>query len=107
MSPTNPPIGRFAPSPTGPLHTGSLVTAVGSWLMARRAGGRWLVRIDDLDSQRQVPGMADDILATLERFALFWDGEISRQEFVGPLARFATLDVNNDGRIDGSEAAPR
>lgn len=47
--------------------------------MARRAGGRWLVRIDDLDSQRQVPGMADDILATLERFSLVWDGEITRQ----------------------------
>ncbi|ABL00964.1 tRNA glutamyl-Q(34) synthetase GluQRS [Pelobacter propionicus] len=76
---TTPLIGRFAPSPTGALHTGSLVSAVGSWLMAKSAGGQWLVRIDDLDSQRQVPGMADDILATLERFALFWDGEISRQ----------------------------
>lgn len=77
----NPPqiIGRFAPSPTGPLHTGSLVAAVGSFLMARAAGGSWLLRLDDLDTPRQVPGMADDILATLEAFGLLWDGEIARQ----------------------------
>lgn len=79
MSSSTPITGRFAPSPTGALHSGSLVSAVGSWLMARSSGGRWLVRIDDLDTPRQVPGMADDILATLERFALFWDGEISHQ----------------------------
>jgi glutamyl-Q tRNA(Asp) synthetase len=79
MSPSIPITGRFAPSPTGALHTGSLVSAVGSWLMAKSAGGRWLVRIDDLDTPRQVPGMADDILTTLERFALCWDGEISYQ----------------------------
>lgn len=71
--------GRFAPSPTGALHTGSLVTAVGSWLLAKNTGGRWLLRIDDLDTPRQVPGMVDDILATLESFGLFWDGEISWQ----------------------------
>lgn len=71
--------GRFAPSPTGALHTGSLVTATGSWLLAKSLGGRWLLRIDDLDTPRQVPGMVDDILATLESFGLFWDGEISWQ----------------------------
>ena len=71
--------GRFAPSPTGALHTGSLVAAVGSWLMAKNTGGRWLLRIDDLDSPRQVPGMVDDILATLESFGLLWDGEIAWQ----------------------------
>jgi len=71
--------GRFAPSPTGALHTGSLVAAVGSWLMARHAGGRWLLRMDDLDTPRQVQGTADDILHTLEEFGLEWDGEISWQ----------------------------
>jgi len=72
-------IGRFAPSPTGALHTGSLVAAVGSYLMAKRAGGRWLLRLDDLDAHRQVPGMADDIMRTLAAFGLFWDGEVARQ----------------------------
>ena len=79
MSPAPTITGRFAPSPTGRLHTGSLVAAVGSWLMARRAIGRWLLRMHDLDTPRQVPGMADDILATLENFGLTWDGEISWQ----------------------------
>lgn len=72
-------MGRFAPSPTGALHTGSLVAAVGSWLMARSRNGRWLLRIDDLDTQRRTQGMADDIMRTLERFGLVWDGEVSRQ----------------------------
>jgi len=72
-------VGRFAPSPTGPLHLGSLATAVGSWLLARSSGGKWLVRMDDLDRPRQVAGMADDILATLEEFGLVWDGEIAWQ----------------------------
>lgn len=79
MTPTPPITGRFAPSPTGRLHTGSLVAAVGSWLMARHNRGRWLLRMDDLDTPRQVAGMADDILATLESFGLQWDGEISWQ----------------------------
>ncbi|MGB9082302.1 MAG: glutamate--tRNA ligase family protein, partial [Desulfuromonadaceae bacterium] len=74
-------VGRFAPSPTGALHTGSLVAAVGSYLMAKHAGGRWLLRLDDLDSQRQVPGMADDIMRTMESFGLFWDGEVARQSW--------------------------
>jgi len=72
-------VGRFAPSPTGALHTGSLVAAVGSYLMAKRAGGRWLLRLDDLDTQRQLPGMADDIMRTLESFGLLWDGEVACQ----------------------------
>lgn len=72
-------MGRFAPSPTGALHTGSLAAAVGSYLVAKRAGGRWLLRLDDLDAQRQVPGMADDIMRTLELFGLLWDGEVTFQ----------------------------
>lgn len=68
--------GRFAPSPTGPLHLGSLVAAVGSWLFARAANGRWLVRIEDIDTPRVVPGSAEEILAALRRYALDWDGEV-------------------------------
>jgi glutamyl-Q tRNA(Asp) synthetase len=77
--PDHPIVGRFAPSPTGALHTGSLAAAVGSFLMAKSAGGLWLLRLDDLDAQRQVPGMADDIMRTLESFGLQWDGEVACQ----------------------------
>ncbi len=72
-------IGRFAPSPTGPLHLGSLVAALGSFLDARHNKGRWLLRMEDLDTTRVVPGCSDDILRTLERFGLEWDGEVEYQ----------------------------
>ena len=71
--------GRFAPSPTGPLHLGSMLAAFGSWLLARHAGGQWLVRIEDVDRTREVPGAADHQLATLAAFGLQSDLPVVRQ----------------------------
>ena len=81
--------GRFAPSPTGPLHAGSMLAALGSWLLARQAGGDWLVRIEDLDPPREVPGAARQQLETLAAFGLRADAPVVYQRLRGSLYQLA------------------
>lgn len=81
--------GRFAPSPTGPLHAGSMLAALGSWLLARQAGGQWLLRIEDIDPPREVAGAVHSQLQALARFGLRHDGDIVSQSQRGPLYRQA------------------
>ncbi|PLX42634.1 MAG: tRNA glutamyl-Q(34) synthetase GluQRS [Deltaproteobacteria bacterium] len=90
-------VGRFAPSPTGALHLGSLIAATGSYLFAKAAGGEWLLRMEDLDTPRVVPGAADGILRTLELFALYWDGEVTYQSSRGELYEEALSNLLQSG----------
>ncbi|NOR72142.1 MAG: tRNA glutamyl-Q(34) synthetase GluQRS [Methylomarinum sp.] len=89
-------IGRFAPSPTGPLHLGSLYTALASFLDARANQGQWLLRIDDLDTCRNVAGATESIIDTLQRFNLYWDGPVHHQsnDFDSYLTVVAELEKN-------------
>ncbi|WP_028838145.1 tRNA glutamyl-Q(34) synthetase GluQRS [Thermomonas fusca] len=89
--------GRFAPSPSGPLHAGSMLAALGSWLLARRAGGDWLVRIEDIDPPREVAGAAQAQLDTLAAFGLHHDGAIEYQSRRGHLYQAALERLLADG----------
>jgi glutamyl-Q tRNA(Asp) synthetase len=90
-----PYIGRFAPSPTGPLHKGSLVAAMASFLDARTHDGQWLVRIEDVDEARTIPGAADAILRSLDTFGMRWDGAVVWQSERKDLYREAFQRLGN------------
>ena len=100
-------VGRFAPSPTGPLHAGSVIAALGSWLEARRAGGSWLLRIDDIDPPRAAPGAADRILRQLEALGLEWDGPVIHQGGRDGLYAAALADLRERGLIYGCRCSRR
>ncbi|WP_150626927.1 tRNA glutamyl-Q(34) synthetase GluQRS [Pandoraea captiosa] len=91
--------GRFAPSPTGPLHRGSLVTALASWLDARAHDGVWIVRMEDLDEPRCVAGAADDILATLARLGLHSDEAVVWQSQRHPFYEHALASLTARGCV--------
>ena len=89
-------VGRFAPSPTGPLHFGSLVAALASYLDAKAHGGKWLVRIEDIDETRCKAEYATEILTTLQAFSMHWDGKVETQSrrkplYEGAMQRLAAL----------------
>lgn len=92
-------IGRFAPSPTGPMHFGTLIAATGSYLRARASGGAWLLRIEDVDVTRAVPGMADHMLRTLAAFGFEWDGEVVYQSKRGDYYADALRRLEHDGLL--------
>ncbi|UOO76797.1 tRNA glutamyl-Q(34) synthetase GluQRS [Neisseria sp. Dent CA1/247] len=95
----SPYTGRFAPSPTGLLHIGSLLTALASYADAKAHGGRWLVRMEDLDPPREMAGAADDILRTLEAFGFEWDGEVVYQSRRYGLYEEALGRLKKQGRV--------
>lgn len=92
-------IGRFAPSPTGLLHIGSLLTALASYADARANGGKWLVRMEDLDPPREMVGAAAHILHTLEAFGFEWDGEVAYQSQRDELYQEALGRLKNEGLV--------
>jgi glutamyl-Q tRNA(Asp) synthetase len=91
--------GRFAPSPTGPLHLGSLIAALASFLDARHHGGQWLVRMEDLDPPREQAGAADSILHSLQTHGLRWDGEVLYQSTRAGAYRAARLELMQAGLL--------
>ncbi|MBL8472079.1 MAG: tRNA glutamyl-Q(34) synthetase GluQRS [Rhodocyclaceae bacterium] len=99
--------GRFAPSPSGPLHFGSLVAALGSWLAARAAGGKWLLRMEDIDTPRNAPGAADTILRQLECFGLAWDGPVLWQSRRREAYAAALAALQAAGRVFGCACTRR
>jgi len=93
------PLGRFAPSPTGALHLGSLIAAMGSFLDARSAGASWLVRMEDLDTPRVIPGCAGQQLRTLEALGFEWDGEVLYQSTRREAYQEAVARLDAAGRL--------
>ncbi|MEI7253279.1 tRNA glutamyl-Q(34) synthetase GluQRS [Dickeya dadantii] len=98
MPELRPYVGRFAPSPSGDLHFGSLIAALGSYLQARACRGRWLVRIEDIDPPREVPGAATRILRQLEQYGLLWDGDVVYQSRRHDLYRAVLADLQRQGK---------
>ncbi len=92
-------IGRFAPSPTGPLHLGSLVTALASYLDAMVHGGQWLLRMDDADLNRVQSGAADTIAAQLKHYGFTWQGAVSRTQLFRASHQHALQQLQSDGRL--------
>lgn len=96
-STTPPAVGRFAPSPTGPLHFGSLIAALCSYAHAKHSGGHWRLRIDDIDTPRVVPGSADSILRSLESHGFEWDGAVIYQSHRNDAYREALVTLTERG----------